>query len=65
MGKKSTVSQGKVYVVEDILDTKIINGLQHFRVKWKGYSFSECTWEPEESFNCSRQILNQFLLARA
>lgn len=46
MVKKSSVSQGKVYVVEDILDTRVINGLQHYRVKWKGYSFSECTWEP-------------------
>lgn len=53
MVKKST-SQGKAYVVEDILDTKKINGIQHFKVKWKGYNFSECTWEPESSFNCSK-----------
>lgn len=40
MVKKGPSGQGKVYVVEDILDTKMIGGLQHYRVKWKGYSYS-------------------------
>jgi hypothetical protein len=58
-------NQTKVYIVEDILDTKLSNGVQFYRVKWKGYSFADCTWEPEESFNCSKDILNTFLIARA
>ncbi len=44
MVKKSQASQGKVYIVEDIVDTKLSSGTQHYRVKWKGYSYSECTW---------------------
>jgi len=40
-------NQTKVYIVEDILDTKLSNGVQFYRVKWKGYSSADCTWEPE------------------
>lgn len=58
---KKNHSSTKVYIVEDILDTKINGGCQFYKVKWKGYTHAECTWEPEESFNCSRDILDQFL----
>lgn len=65
MGKKGYNEKGKVYVVEEIIDTKFSGGVQHYRVKWKDYPLSECTWEPEQSFNCSKHILNHFLQARA
>lgn len=57
--------QGKVYVVEDILDTKLVNGIQHYKVLWKNYPPKSCTWEPQSSFNCNGQTLKQFLEARA
>lgn len=62
---KKTQSNPKVYIVEDILDTKLSNGTQYYRVKWKDYGMSEATWEPESSFHCSKVILNQFLVARS
>lgn len=69
MGKKD---KGKIYIVEDIIDTKMVNGnclfypgLQHYKVKWKDYPISDCTWQPEQSFNCPKDVLYKFLEARS
>ena len=38
---------GKDYTVEKILDSKVNSkGNKEFKVKWKGFPISECTWEP-------------------
>lgn len=47
--------------VERILNHKIpknVNGSVMYLVKWKGYSFEECTWEPRSSFITSECIKN-------
>jgi len=46
------------YEVESILDKKIENQMIYYKIKWKGYSFNECTWEPEHhlSENCNLMI---------
>jgi hypothetical protein len=43
--------QEPVYEVEKILDHRWKSGQQQYLVKWKGYSATESTWEPEENFN--------------
>ena len=42
---------------EAILDKKIINGKEKFKVKWKGFSLDDCTWEPREHFEDSNAYL--------
>ena len=41
----------KEYEVEKILAQKLVDGLDRFLVKWKGYPISRSTWEPQTSFN--------------
>ena len=39
------------YEIESILAHRSTKGGQRkFLVKWKGYTFEECTWEPEKNF---------------
>jgi transposase InsO family protein len=45
------------YEVEQILDTKRVNGKPYYLIKWKGYDTSENTWEPIENLtNCQLLI---------
>eukprot|EP00826_Nyctotherus_ovalis_P054027 TRINITY_DN7056_c0_g2_i1.p2 TRINITY_DN7056_c0_g2~~TRINITY_DN7056_c0_g2_i1.p2 ORF type:complete len:161 (+),score=61.11 TRINITY_DN7056_c0_g2_i1:202-684(+) len=34
------------FVVESILDRRIDNGAVQYKIKWKDYPVSQCTWEP-------------------
>lgn len=38
------------YTVDKILDKKISKGKVLYKVKWKNYPLSQCTWEPKENF---------------
>ncbi|KAJ1933980.1 hypothetical protein GGF37_006540, partial [Kickxella alabastrina] len=44
------------YVVEAVVDDKMIGGIQFYYLKWEGYPSEENTWEPEEHLQCSRLI---------
>ena len=37
-----------VYVVDKVLGIRTKGGEREYKVKWKGYSRKECTWEPKE-----------------
>ena len=39
----------ELYVVERILDSRVKSGKVEYRVKWKGYTMKETTWEPESN----------------
>ncbi|CEF67731.1 Chromo domain/shadow and Chromo domain-like and Chromo domain-containing protein [Strongyloides ratti] len=41
------------YVVEAILDTKVVGRKKFYKIKWEGYSSDECTWEPSKNLNQS------------
>lgn len=41
------------YPVEKILEDKIIEGRKHYLIKWEGYDYNSCTWEPIENLNAS------------
>lgn len=47
-----------VYEVEKIITKKVVEGRVLYKVKWKGYSYEDCTWEPIEHFEDSRLIDN-------
>ncbi|XP_030765551.1 chromobox protein homolog 1-like [Sitophilus oryzae] len=44
------------YEVEAILDEKMIRGVRHFLIRWKGYTDESDTWEPEKTLDCADLI---------
>ncbi|KAK8860305.1 Chromobox protein 5 [Tritrichomonas musculus] len=49
----------KEYIVEKICDHQIRKNKMYYLIKWKGYSESENTWEPENYLNC-KELLNEY-----
>ncbi|RDD37430.1 Testis-specific chromodomain protein Y 1 [Trichoplax sp. H2] len=48
------------FEVEEIVDDKIINGVQYYMVKWLGYSKEENTWEPADGLINCQEIINEY-----
>lgn len=46
--------------VEAILDHRVVDGKRQFYVKWLNYGGSENTWEPEENFQNSFDMLQKY-----
>ena len=42
---ESNKNKTKIYIVDKLLEDKIINKRKHFKVLWKGFPLSEATWE--------------------
>ena len=52
-----------IYVVDKILDSRIKGGEIEYKVKWKGYTMRETTWEPQGHLlnHGSEEIVQEYL----
>ncbi|XP_068081276.1 chromobox protein homolog 5 isoform X1 [Anabrus simplex] len=48
------------YEVEKVVDSKIVRGQTQYKIRWKGFSPENDTWEPEEDLNCP-ELIQEFL----
>jgi len=54
--KDGSGSEEEEYEVADIVGKKVENGVTFYLIRWKGYTKSDDTWEPEDTLSCPEMI---------
>ena len=49
-----------VYQVEKIVGKRWKSGKVQYKVKWEGYPYSQCTWEPLENLQTVTELIDQY-----
>lgn len=52
------------YIVEKILAFRRVQGIKLYLVKWAGYAEEQCTWEPLENLQGSKDMVEEFERSR-
>ncbi|XP_068000547.1 M-phase phosphoprotein 8 isoform X1 [Melanerpes formicivorus] len=59
-GESEEEEEGDVFEVEKILDVKTEGGKILYKVRWKGYTSDDDTWEPEAHLEDCKEVLLEF-----
>lgn len=62
--QKEDESPGEVFIVEKIVQKRVVDGRVEYFLKWMRYPESENTWEPEDNLDCS-ELIEAFEKARS
>ena len=49
-----------IYQVEKIVGKRWKGGKVQYKVKWEGYPYSQCTWEPLENLQTVIELIDQY-----
>jgi hypothetical protein len=60
-GKKSPAKKDSdIFIVDRIVDRRILNGQVLYYVKWKGYAMDQATWEPLKNLDKVMDLVEEF-----
>jgi len=51
----------ELWVIENIIDEREVDGRPQYLVKWEGWPYRYCTWETEESFLENMDIIKDYV----
>ena len=47
----------KEFIVEEVLDSRVINWKLHYLIKWEGYRIKHNSWEPADDVHAPEHIM--------